>query len=120
MHGASLAMSKYPECSLIDEDGRHHYSIRDSRSSNIIYQRNEKSSVRKACYRSPSPRPPEQSATVSITSTMPKKELDKRTISPHRFPLLCTESVSSPTIPNTIRARQQHPSEPRRSTLMLL
>ncbi|KAJ6387578.1 hypothetical protein OIU78_017320 [Salix suchowensis] len=67
-------------------------------------------STRKGRSPSPSPRPPPQrSATFSFTSTMPKKDLERRSISPHRFPLLRSGSVSSrpvssrPTTPNTSR-----------------
>ncbi|CAN1250796.1 Protein ABIL2 [Linum perenne] len=53
-------------------------------------------------------------------------EPDKRTVSPHRFPLLRTGSVSRPTTPATSRpttpsgsaARQRYPSEPRKSMSM--
>ncbi|XP_031381408.1 protein ABIL2-like isoform X2 [Punica granatum] len=88
--------------------------------------------------RSPAPSVrPQKSATFSFTSTMPKKELDKRTASPHRFPLLRSGSVtnrsvtpnsSRPTTPNTSRpttpnlslAGRRYPSEPRKSASMRL
>ncbi|KAK4769345.1 hypothetical protein SAY86_027495 [Trapa natans] len=82
-----------------------------------------------------SARPPQRSATFSFTSTMPKKDLDKRTVSPHRFPLLRSGSVtnrsvtpmaSRPTTPNTSRptnpspslAGRRYPSEPKKSASM--
>ncbi|KAK6250748.1 hypothetical protein SCA6_004753 [Theobroma cacao] len=89
------------------------------------------SSVRKGRSPSPSPQPPgppQRSATFSFTATMPKKELEKRTVSPHRFPLLRSGSVSRPTTPNKSRpttpnsagARRRYPSEPRKSASMRL
>ncbi|CAH2064710.1 unnamed protein product [Thlaspi arvense] len=82
--------------------------------------------VRKSTSQTPSPRqPPQRSATFSFTSTMPKKEQDKRSVSPHRFPLLRSGSVatrksasiSRPTTPSKSRAITpiRYPSEPRRS-----
>ncbi|KAF5731267.1 putative Protein ABIL2 [Tripterygium wilfordii] len=58
---------------------------------------------------------------------MARKELDKRTVSPHRFPLLRSGSVSSrpktpnssrPTMPNMSNAKKRYPSEPRKSASM--
>ncbi|KAK8558041.1 hypothetical protein V6N13_073722 [Hibiscus sabdariffa] len=92
--------------------------IRKTPTSSI--RETAKSSVRKGRSLSPSPRPPQQSANFPFTSTMPKKELDKRTVSPHRFPLLRSGSVSRSTTPNPAGARQQYESEPRRSASMRL
>ncbi|KAJ0248643.1 Protein ABIL3 [Hirschfeldia incana] len=79
------------------------------------------------------PSPPPQrktlrSATFSFSSisnnTAPKKEQDKRAVSPHRFPLLRSgsvairpTSVSRPTTPSKSRTitPKRFPSEPRRS-----
>ncbi|RXH95250.1 hypothetical protein DVH24_024934 [Malus domestica] len=86
---------------------------------------------------SPSPQPPRRPGVFSFTSTMPKKELDKRTVSPHRFPLLrsgslarrpttpnksrsTTPNSSRPTTPNPANARRRYPSEPRKSASMRL
>ncbi|EOA24423.1 hypothetical protein CARUB_v10017674mg [Capsella rubella] len=82
--------------------------------------------VRKSTSQTSSPRlPPQRSATFSFTSTIPKKEQDKRSVSPHRFPLLRSGSVatrksasiSRPTTPSKSRSITpiRHPSEPRRS-----
>ncbi|KAJ4900471.1 Protein ABIL3 [Raphanus sativus] len=78
----------------------------------------------------PSPPPQrktQRSATFSfssISNTAPKKEQDKRAVSPHRFPLLRSgsvairpTSVSRPTTPSKSRTitPKRYPSEPRRS-----
>ena len=85
------------------------------------------SSFRKGNSPSPSPRL-SRPATFSFTGTMPRKDLEKRAVSPHRFPLLRSGSVSSrpttpnssrPTTPNTAAARR-YPSEPRKSASMRL
>ncbi|GMI76457.1 ABL interactor-like protein 2 [Hibiscus trionum] len=134
MHGANLTKSKYPGggCGLDDENYRHQFrnSVRSTIRGTPTYPIREtpRSSFRKGCSQSPSPRPPQQSATFPFTSTMPRKELDKRTVSPHRFPLLRSGSVSRPTspnkgrsvTPNTAGAGQQYAIEPRRSASMRL
>ncbi|XP_010426437.1 PREDICTED: protein ABIL2 [Camelina sativa] len=82
--------------------------------------------VRKSTSQTSSPRlPPQRSATFSFTSTIPKKEQDKISVSPHRFPLLRSGSVatrksasiSRPTTPSKSRSITpiRYPSEPRRS-----
>ncbi|XWS48583.1 hypothetical protein CRYUN_Cryun13aG0089200 [Craigia yunnanensis] len=131
MHGANLTKSKYLGCSL-DEDDWHQFrnavrtTVRETPTSSV--RKTPKSSVRKGHSPSPSPCPPQRSATFSFTATMPKKELEKRTVSPHRFPLLRSGSVSRPTTPNKSRpttpnsagARRRYPSEPRKSASMRL
>ncbi|KAG7556331.1 hypothetical protein ISN44_As11g023720 [Arabidopsis suecica] len=84
--------------------------------------------VRKPVLQSPSQRKPQRSATFSFSSiaTAPKKEQDKRSVSPRRFPLLRSgsvairpSSISRPTTPSKSRAvtptPKRYPSEPRRS-----
>ncbi|KAG8654892.1 protein ABIL2 [Manihot esculenta] len=124
MRGASRTKAKYMGCSLDDEDDWHQF--RNAVRATIT--ETPTSSVSKGRSPSPSPRPPQRSATFSFTSTMPKKQLEKRTVSPHRFPLLRSGSVSSrPTTPNSSRpttpssaatARRRYPSEPRKSASM--
>ncbi|OMO93588.1 putative Protein ABIL2 [Corchorus olitorius] len=130
MHGANRTKSKYIGCSLDDEDDWHQFrnavraTIRETPTSSV--RETPTPSVRRGRSPSPSPRPPQRSATFSFTSTMPKKELEKRTVSPHRFPLLRSGSVSRPTTPNKSRpttptsagARRRYPSEPRKSASM--
>ncbi|XP_062148713.1 protein ABIL2-like isoform X2 [Alnus glutinosa] len=118
-------------CSLDDEDEWHQF--RNAVRATI--RETPPSTVRG---RSPSPssRPSQRSAIFSFTSTMPKKELEKRTVSPYRFPLLRSGSLSNramtpnsirPTTPNSSRpttpnlnARRRYPSEPRKSASMRL
>ncbi|XVF10089.1 hypothetical protein REPUB_Repub07fG0153200 [Reevesia pubescens] len=132
MHGANRTKSKYLGCSLDDVDDWHQFknavqaTIRETPPSSV--RETPRSSIRKGRSPSPSPRPLQRSATFSFTATMPKKELEKRTVSPHRFPLLRSGSVSRPTTPNKSRpttpnsagARQRYPSEPRKSASMRL
>uniref|UniRef100_A0A2P2L5Q5 Protein ABIL2-2 n=1 Tax=Rhizophora mucronata TaxID=61149 RepID=A0A2P2L5Q5_RHIMU len=142
MHGAVRTKSKYHGCSLDDEDDWHQFrnavraTIRETPTSLVretstpSARETARSSVRKGHSPSPSPsaRRPQRSATFSFTSTMPKTQPDKRTVSPHRFPLLRSGSVSStrpttptknasrPTTPSS--AKQRYPSEPRKSASM--
>ncbi|KAK5777888.1 hypothetical protein PVK06_045855 [Gossypium arboreum] len=134
MHGANLTKSKYVGCSLDDEDDWHQFknavraTIRETPTSSVRETPTSSASFRKGRSPSPSPRPPQRSSTFSFTSTVPKKELEKRTVSPHRFPLLRTGSMSRPTTPNKSRpttpnsagARRRYPSEPRKSASMRL
>ncbi|XP_071721667.1 protein ABIL2-like [Rutidosis leptorrhynchoides] len=127
MHGAIHSKSKYLGCSLDDEDDWHQFT--DAVRATIIESPTTPSKRKE---QSPSPEPPQQSATFSFTSTMPRKELDKRAVSPHRFPLLRSGSVSNrsitrPTTPVSSRpttpsssAKKRYPSEPRKSSSMRL
>ncbi|GLT48250.1 hypothetical protein SLA2020_218850 [Shorea laevis] len=116
--------SKYLGCSLDDEDDW--YQFRNAVRATIRETPTATPPVRKGHSPSPSPWPPHRSATFSFTSTTPKKELEKRTVSPHRFPLLRSGSLTRPTTPNKTRpttpnssdARQRYPSEPRKSASM--
>ncbi|XWS61344.1 hypothetical protein CRYUN_Cryun07bG0118300 [Craigia yunnanensis] len=130
--GENLTKSKYLGCNLDDEDDWHQFrnavraTIMENPTSSV--RETPTSSVRKGRSPSPSPRPPQRSASFSFTATTPKKELEKRTVSPHRFPLLRSGSVSRPSTPNKSRpttphsagARRQYPSEPRKSASMRL
>ncbi|KAF2290299.1 hypothetical protein GH714_009436 [Hevea brasiliensis] len=109
MHGALRTKSKYLGCSLDDEDDWNQF--RDAVRATIT--ETPTSSVRKGRSPSPSPRHPQRSATFSFTSTMPKKQLEKRTVSPLRFPLLRSGSVSSRST-----TQLAYPSEPRKSASM--
>uniref|UniRef100_A0A5B6YN46 Uncharacterized protein n=1 Tax=Davidia involucrata TaxID=16924 RepID=A0A5B6YN46_DAVIN len=137
IHGASRTKSKYQGCSLDDEDDWHQFrnavraTIRETPSS----------SFRKGCSPSPSLRLSQRPGTFSFTGTTPKKELEKRTVSPHRFPLLrsgsrsgrlttpnsrsttpnsrsTTPNSSRPTTPNPSAGRRLCPSEPQKSASM--
>ncbi|CAL5204071.1 unnamed protein product [Lathyrus oleraceus] len=134
MIGANLTKSKYVGCSLEDEEEWPHF--RNAVRATI---RETPTSTTTSKGRSPSPSvQPQRPGPFSFTSTMPKKDLEKRSVSPYRFPLLRSGSRSSrPTTPKTSRsstpnptrpitpnpsnaARQRYPSEPRKSASMRL
>lgn len=133
MVGANLTKSKYVGCSLDDEDEWPHFrnavraAIRETPTS---------TTTSKGCSPSPSVQP-QRPGPFSFTSTMPKKDLDKRSVSPYRFPLLRTGSRTSrsttpnmsrsttpkpsrPITPNPSNTKQRYPSEPRKSASMRL
>ncbi|KAF5960148.1 hypothetical protein HYC85_001357 [Camellia sinensis] len=130
MRGASHMKTKHQGCSLDDEDDWHQF--RNAVRATII--ETPSSSVRKGHSPSPSPRPLRRAGTFLFTASMPKKELEKRTVSPYRFPLLrsgsfssrpttpnsraTTPNLSRPTTPNASFGRQRYPSEPRKSASM--
>nr|XP_011470213.1 PREDICTED: protein ABIL2 isoform X2 [Fragaria vesca subsp. vesca] len=129
MGGANKTKSTYKGCNLDDEDEWHQFR-------NAVRATISETPPTAVRGRSPSPQP-QRPAVFSFTSTMPKKELDKRTVSPHRFPLLRSGSLASrpttpsksrsttpnssrPTTPNLTNARRRYPSEPRKSASMRL
>ncbi|GAU21120.1 hypothetical protein TSUD_10370 [Trifolium subterraneum] len=132
LHGTNITKSKYIGCHLDDEDDWHHF--RNAVRATI----RETPTPTSSKGNSPSPSlQPQRSGAFSFTSTnMTKKDLDKRTISPHRFPLSRTGSMSGrATTPKTNRsttpnssnrttspsnARVRYPSEPRKSASMRL
>ncbi|XP_058206205.1 protein ABIL3-like [Rhododendron vialii] len=135
MRGARLT-SKYQGCSLDDWDDWHQF--RNAVRATIV--ETPSSSVRKEASPSPTSRHLQRSGTFLFTSSTPNKELEKRTVSPHRFPLLRSGSLASsgspasrpttpnsrattpnpsrPTTPNALVARPRFPSEPRKSASM--
>ncbi|KAK8686520.1 hypothetical protein V6N13_125544 [Hibiscus sabdariffa] len=132
LQGANQTKSKYQGCSLDGEDNCHRFrravrhTIRETRRPPSSVRETPSSSIRKGRSPSPSLRPLQRSATFSFTATVPKKEQEKRTGSPHLFPRLSFGSDSRPTTPNKSRsstpnsagARRRYPSEPRRSAEM--
>lgn len=119
MHGAEQTKLKYEGYSLDNEDEWHQFKT----AVRATIRETPPSSASRGRSPSPSPRP----GIFSFTRTMPKKELDKRTVSPHRFPLLRSGSVanrpttpnsSRPTTPNSTAGRRRYPSEPRKSASM--
>ncbi|KAE8681387.1 Protein ABIL3 [Hibiscus syriacus] len=130
LHGANQTKSKYQGCSLDSEDNGHRFrsavraTIREARPPQSVRE-TPTSSIRRGHSPSPSPRPQQRSTTFSFTATTPKKEIEKRTVSPHRFPRLSCGSDSKPITPNKSRsstpnsagARQRYPSEPRKSAV---
>ncbi|XP_024029776.1 protein ABIL2 [Morus notabilis] len=135
IRGANRNKSKYQGCSLDDEDDWHQFrnavraTIRETPPTTTT-------TASKGRSPSPSPQTSQKPGVFSFTSTMPKKELDKRSVSPHRFPLLRSGSLSSrpvtpssrsttpnssrPTTPNPSNTRRRYPSEPRKSASMRL
>ncbi|KAK7385026.1 hypothetical protein VNO78_30733 [Psophocarpus tetragonolobus] len=134
MRGANYTKSRYIGCNLDDEDDWHHFrnavraTIRETPTSTVSKGRSPSPSLQ-----------PQRAAAFSFTSTIPKNDLEKRTVSPYRFPLLRTGSLSSrsttpktssrPTTPNSSRrpttpspsdTRLRYPSEPRKSASMRL
>ncbi|BBG98397.1 ABL interactor-like protein 3 [Prunus dulcis] len=108
---ANKTKSKYEGCNLDDEDEWHQF--RNAVRATI--RETPPPTVSKGRSPSPSPQPSQRPGVFSFTSTMPKKELEKRTVSPHRFPLLRSGSLASrPT------TRTKYPSEPRKSASMRL
>ncbi|XP_060182776.1 protein ABIL3-like, partial [Lycium barbarum] len=111
---------KYQGCSLDDQDDWNQF--RNAVRATI--RETPPSTAGKGFFPSPSPRLLQQSGKFSFSgTTTPKKELDKRTVSPHRFPLLRTASLASrpttpkssrPTTPNKSRPTTPNPSNGRR------
>ncbi|KAK8577538.1 hypothetical protein V6N13_027809 [Hibiscus sabdariffa] len=130
---ANRTKSKIVGCGLDDEDDWHQLrnavraTLRESPASSVA-ETPMSISCRRGRSPSPSPRPLQQSPVFSFTNTMPEKDQEKQTESPHRFQLLRTGSVSRPTTPNKNRlitpiaagAMQRYPSEPRKSASMRL
>ncbi|WOG90874.1 hypothetical protein DCAR_0310120 [Daucus carota subsp. sativus] len=145
MHGTNQSKTKDEESVMDSED--HWHDIKNVVRATIV--ENQPSLVRKGRSQSPSQRP-QQPGNFSSNENMSKKDHEKRTVSPHRFPLLRTGSLSSrPTAPNsrattptplsrsttqdlsrsatpnlsrstTPNSRQGYPSEPRKSASMRL
>ncbi|KAK7293894.1 hypothetical protein RJT34_16771 [Clitoria ternatea] len=134
MRGDNYTKSKYMGSSLDDEDDWHHFR----NAVRATMRGTPTSTVSKG--RSPSPSlQPQRPGAFSFSSTTPQKDLEKRTISPYRFPLLRTGSLSTrpttprsssrPTTPNSNRrpttpspsdARLRYPSEAQKSASMRL
>ncbi|KAL7589269.1 protein ABIL2 [Lactuca sativa] len=128
MQGGMRTKSKYQGCSLDDEDEWHEF--KNAVRATIKEKETPPSLASKR--RSPSPTP-QQPGSFAFTAAVTRKDLEKRSISPRRFSLLRTGSLSSrPTTPNsrsttpTNRSRPTTPtsvsrqmlSEPRKSASM--
>ncbi|KAM7467682.1 hypothetical protein LguiB_015244 [Lonicera macranthoides] len=128
MQGATRTRTKCQGCSLDDEDDWHEFK----NAVRATITETPSASMRKG--RSPSPRP-RLPGTFSFASPTTRKDLEKRTVSPHRFPLSRsgsfsnrpttpnsrqnTSSSSRPTTPNSI-GRRRFLSEPQKSASMRL
>ncbi|KAE8681386.1 putative protein ABIL2 [Hibiscus syriacus] len=117
LHGANQTKSKYQGCCLDSEDNCHRFRSGKHHRRNLSGKpRHLHVKITITFLRS---------TTFSFTATPPKKELEKRTVSPHRFPRLSYGSASRPitlnksrsTTPNSAGARQRYPSEPRKSAV---
>ncbi|KAK1366445.1 ABL interactor-like protein 3 [Heracleum sosnowskyi] len=98
-NGVNQTKTKYKEC--IPENQDHWHEINNAVRATIV--ENQPSSVGKVRSHSPSPRP-QQPGKILSTGNMARKESGKRTVSPHRFPLLRAESLSSRPTTRTLRA----------------
>ncbi|XP_047968171.1 protein ABIL3-like isoform X1 [Salvia hispanica] len=131
MDGGLRTKSKYEGCSVDEGDGWHQFR------SAIRATINEAPPSISSKGRSPSPTPRlvQQPGNFAFSKSMPKKDLERRTESPRRFPLLRSGSLSSkpstpkssrpttpnksrPTTPNPALGRQPVISEPRKSASM--
>ncbi|KAL4574749.1 hypothetical protein LXL04_021585 [Taraxacum kok-saghyz] len=97
MQGGVRTKSKYQGCSLDDEDEWHEF--KNAVRATIKEKETLPSSVSKRRSQSPSPQEP---GSFSFTGAVTRKDLEKRSVSPRRFSLLRTGSLSSrPTTPNS-------------------
>ncbi|KAL8537981.1 hypothetical protein ACS0TY_000070 [Phlomoides rotata] len=132
MHGGLRTKSKYQGCNLEDGDDWRQFktAIRAT-----IHETPTQSILNKGRSPSPSPKLAQHPGNFSFSRNMPSKDLERRTLSPHRFPLLRSGSLSSkpstpkssrpttpnksrPTTPNPSLGRQPYISEPRKSASM--
>ncbi|XP_051143827.1 protein ABIL2 isoform X2 [Andrographis paniculata] len=132
MDGAVRTRSKYQGCSLDDADEWHQFknAIRAT-----IRETPPPSVVSKELSRTPSPKLAHRHGNFSFSGNISNRDSDKRSASPHRFPLLRSGSLyskpttpkssntstpnrSRPTTPNPALGRQQYISEPRKSASM--
>lgn len=97
MQGGIRTKSKYQGCNLDDEDDWH--ELKNAVRATIKEKETPPSSVSKRRSPSSSPQQPE---SFAFTSGVTRKDLEKRSVSPRRFSLLRTGSLSSrPTNPNS-------------------
>ncbi|XP_073044816.1 protein ABIL2-like [Primulina eburnea] len=128
--GAICSKSKYRGCNQDDGDGWHRFK----NAIRTTINETPPAVVSKGHSTLPSPKLTPRFGSFSF-SDMPNRDTEKRTVSPHRFPLLRTSSLSSkpttpktsnPTTPNRSRpttpdpslGRQTVISEPRKSASM--
>ncbi|XP_028790748.1 protein ABIL2 isoform X2 [Neltuma alba] len=132
-HGPSRPKSKYVGCNLaLDDEDWHHFKS----AVRATIREVPTSAPRKGRSPSPSLRT-QRPGSFSSTSTLPKRDSEKRAVSPHRFPLFRSGSLSSrpttpkssrpatpnksrPTTPTPSIERRWYPSEPRKSASMRL
>ncbi|WOG92771.1 hypothetical protein DCAR_0312047 [Daucus carota subsp. sativus] len=97
MHGGNKSKAKYEGCNLDDQDDWR--ELKNAIRATVT--ETPTSSFRRE--RSPSPSTPsQQHQSLIISGNVSKRHLEKRTVSPHRFPLLRFGSFSSrPASPNS-------------------
>nr|XP_043613223.1 protein ABIL2-like [Erigeron canadensis] len=112
IQGGIRTKSKYQGCSLEDEDNWHEFK----NAVRATIKETPPSSFRKGRSPSPSPRASQQPGSFAFTGAVTRKDLEKRSVSPRRFSLLRTGSLSSrPTTPNSrsnSRPTTPNPSRP--------
>ncbi|KAJ0570088.1 putative ABI family protein [Helianthus annuus] len=104
MKGGIRTKSMYQGCSLEDEDDWHKFK----NAVRATIREKTPSSFRKG--RSPSPT--RQPGSFAFAGAVIQNGLDKRSVSPLRFPLLRTESLSSRSTTPTSRPKTPNPSRP--------
>ncbi|PWA96068.1 ABL interactor-like protein 2 [Artemisia annua] len=114
MQGGVRTKSKYQGCSLDDEDDWHMFK----NAVRATIKETSPSSFRKGRSPSPSPQPQvsQQPGSFAFTGAVTRKDLEKRSVSPRRFSLLRTGSLSiRSTTPNSrpnSRPTTPNPSRP--------
>ncbi|KAL3521660.1 hypothetical protein ACH5RR_019809 [Cinchona calisaya] len=115
MNGANHSKSRHQGCSLDDIERWHQFR----NAARVTTRETLPSAFRNRPSPSQAPRLSQQPGSFSFSGTLPMKELEKRTVSPHRFPLLRTGSLTSrqstpkksrPTTPNPSRPTTPNPS----------
>ncbi|KAJ9546249.1 hypothetical protein OSB04_025956 [Centaurea solstitialis] len=100
---------KHQGCLKDDEDDRRE---RKNEVVEAMIREKRKTLVRKGRSPSPSPRDSQQPELFSFAGTVTRKDIERRSVSPRRFPLLRTGSFSSrSTTPNS-RSSTPNPSRP--------
>lgn len=122
VNAANLSNLKHKGCGIDEDDW---LQIRTAVRATI---RETPSFVRRGRSTSPAPRPSQLPGSFSLTGSTPRKEHDKRSVSPHRFPLVRSGSLASrsttpkrssrPTTPNPALERQRYISESWKSASM--
>lgn len=112
MQGGMRTKSKYQGCSLDDEDDWHEFK----NAVRATIREASPSLVRKGRSPSPSSQASQQPGSFAFTGAVTRKDLEKRSVSPRRFSLLRTGSLSSrSTTPNSrsnSRSTTPNPSRP--------
>lgn len=113
VQGGTDSKSKHQECVVDDEDDRHEHK---NEVDQATMSEKPTTLVRRGRSPSPSPRASQQNESFSFAGTVTRKDVEKRSVSPRRFPLLHGGSFSSrSTTPNSranSRSSTPNPSRP--------